>query len=147
MKKVLFATVLLAALSGCQATNGSSVDWQQGNQVEIMNSHIELKSAVWINKMPSMNEEDEIKVHLALTLNSPQVLAPELNIEKVVLRQEGNTWEVNEDEYEVRVHNDHAWEIAGKTFQDVDNKEMIDIAILASGQWIVETGVMIDTVY
>lgn len=148
MKKVLLATVLFTALSGCQTTNEAKVDWLQDNKVEVMNSHVQLSSAVWINKMPSVGEErDETKLNLALVLNSKQTLAPELKIEAVVLRQGDITWEISEEEYEIRVQSDHAWEIAGYTFQELDPNKAIDIAIQTNGQWIVEAGVMIDTVY
>lgn len=98
MKKVLFAATLITALSGCQMTNQSEADWKQDNKIEMMNAKIELNSAIWIDQMPTIGEDsDESKVNFALGLSSKQVIAPELNIERVELRQGDDSWEVTEE--------------------------------------------------
>ncbi|MBP3142743.1 membrane lipoprotein lipid attachment site-containing protein [Aliivibrio fischeri] len=148
MKKVLFAATLITALSGCQMTNKSEADWKQDNKIEMMNAKIELNSAIWIDQMPTIGEDsDESKVNFALGLSSKQVIAPELNIERVELRQGDDSWEVTEEEYEVRVQDNHNWEVAGQTFHTLDASKKVDIAIKASGEWIIETNVSVDTVY
>ncbi|MUK75614.1 hypothetical protein GNP84_01695 [Aliivibrio fischeri] len=148
MKKVLFAATLITALSGCQMTTQSEADWKQDNKIEMMNAKIELNSAVWVDQMPTIGEDsDESKVNFALGLSSKQVIAPELNIERVELRQGDDSWEVTEEEYEVRVQDNHNWEIAGQTFHTLDANKKVDIAIKASGEWVIETNVSVDTVY
>ncbi|MUK60469.1 membrane lipoprotein lipid attachment site-containing protein [Aliivibrio fischeri] len=148
MKKVLFAATLITALSGCQMTTQSEADWKQDNKIEMMNAKIELNSAIWVDQMPTIGEDsDESKVNFALGLSSKQVIAPELNIERVELRQGDDSWEVTEEEYEVRVQDNHNWEIAGQTFHTLDANKKVDIAIKASGEWVIETNVSVDTVY
>lgn len=148
MKKALFASVMMIALSGCQMTSQPQVDWSQDNQVEMMNAQIQLNSAVWVDRMPTIGDEkDESKVNFALTLTSKQVIAPELVINTVVVRQGTQSWEMAESEFEVRVHDNHTWEIAGQSFYDIDAAQPVDIAIEANNEWIVETEVQIDTVY
>jgi len=148
MKKVLLASVMVVALSGCQMTTEQKADWQQDNKIEMMNAQIQLDSAVWIDQMPTISEEtDESKVNFALTLTSEQVIAPELMIDKVILRQENSSWSLSDDEFEVRVHDNHTWEVTGQSFYDIDVTQVIDIAIEANNEWIVETDVQIDTVY
>ncbi|MDD9177992.1 MULTISPECIES: membrane lipoprotein lipid attachment site-containing protein [Aliivibrio] len=148
MKKVLFAATLITALSGCQMTNQSEADWKQDNKIEMMNAKIELNSAIWIDQMPTIGEKtDESKVNFALTLTSEQVIAPELMIDKVILRQGDNSWSLSDDEFEVRVHDNHTWEVTGQSFYNIDATQVIDIAIEANNEWIVETDVQVDTVY
>ncbi|GLR74684.1 hypothetical protein [Aliivibrio sifiae] len=148
MKKALFASVIMMALSSCQMTSLPQVDWQQDNKIEIMNTHIQLNSAVWIDQMPTIGtEEDESKLNVALTLTSKQVIAPELAIEKVVIRQGDDSWVLTDDEFEVRVHDNHTWEIAGQSFHNITADKLIDIAVQANDEWIIESDVQIDTVY
>ncbi|RYU67994.1 hypothetical protein ERW51_09800 [Aliivibrio finisterrensis] len=148
MKKVLLASVMVVALSGCQMTTEQQADWKQDNKIEMMNAQIQLSSAVWIDKMPTIGEEtDESKVNFALTLTSEQVIAPELMIDKVILRQGDNSWPLSDEEFEVRVHDNHTWEIAGQSFYDIDATQSVDIAIEANNEWVIETDVQIDTVY
>ncbi|MDD9155059.1 membrane lipoprotein lipid attachment site-containing protein [Aliivibrio sp. S4TY2] len=148
MKKVLLASVMAVALSGCQMTTDQQADWKQDNKIEMMNAQIQLDSAVWIDQMPTIGEEtDESKVNFALTLTSEQVIAPELMIDKVILRQGDNSWSLSDDEFEVRVHDNHTWEVAGQSFYNIDATQLIDIAIEANNEWIVETDVQVDTVY
>ncbi|OCH13097.1 MULTISPECIES: hypothetical protein [unclassified Aliivibrio] len=148
MKKVLFTSVMMMALSGCQMTSESTVDWQQDNKVEIMNTQIQLSSAVWIDQMPTIgSEEDESKFNVALTLSSKQVIAPELTIEKVVMRQGEESWVLTDDEFEVRVHDNHTWEIAGQSFHTLDSAKLLDIAVQVNDEWIIENNIQIDTVY
>ena len=113
-----------------------------------MNAQIQLSSAVWVDQMPTIGEErDESKVNFALTLTSKQVIAPELVIDKVIIRQGENSWSLAEDEFEVRVHDNHTWEVAGQSFYDIDATQSVDIAIEANNEWIIETDVQVDTVY
>ncbi|MCP3698496.1 MAG: hypothetical protein GY920_08075 [Aliivibrio sp.] len=148
MKKVLLASVMVVALLGCQMTTEQKADWKQDNKIEMMNAQIQLDSAVWIDQMPTIGEEtDESKVNFALTLTSEQVIAPELMIDKVILRQENNSWSLSDDEFEVRVHDNHTWEVTGQSFYEIDVTQVIDIAIEVNNEWIVETDVQIDTVY
>lgn len=148
MRKILLASVMMVALSGCQMTSQSQADWKQDNKIEVMNAQIQLNSAVWVDQMPTIGEErDESNVNFALTLTSKQVIAPELVIDKVIIRQGDNSWPLTEEEFEVRVHDNHTWEIAGQSFYDIDAAQPVDIAIEANNEWIVETEVQIDTVY
>ncbi|MGR6862354.1 hypothetical protein ACU5EH_19635 [Aliivibrio salmonicida] len=148
MKRALFASVMMIALSGCQMTSQSQADWSQDNQIEMMNAKIQLNSAVWVDQMPTIGDEkDESKVNFALTLTSKQVIAPELIINTVVLRQGEQSWEVAEDEFEVRVHDNHTWEVAGQSFYNIDPSQPVDIAIETNNEWIIEIDVQIDTVY
>ncbi|WP_254052657.1 membrane lipoprotein lipid attachment site-containing protein [Aliivibrio sp. EL58] len=148
MRKVLLASVMMVALSGCQMTSQPQADWKQDNKIEVMDAKIQLNSAVWVDQMPTIGEErDESKVNFALTLTSEQVIAPELVIDKVLLRQGDNSWPLSDEEFEVRVHDNHTWEIAGQSFYDIDAAQPVDIAIEANNEWIVETDVQIDTVY
>ena len=148
MKKVLLASVMVVALSGCQMTTEQQADWKQDNKIEMMNAKIELNSAIWIDQMPTIGEKtDESKVNFALTLTSEQVIAPELMIDKVILRQGDNSWSLSDDEFEVRVHDNHTWEVTGQSFYNIDATQVIDIAIEANNEWIVETDVQVDTVY
>ena len=148
MKKALFASAMMIALSGCQMTSQSQADWSQDSQIEMMNAQIQLNSAVWINRMPTIGDEkDESKVNFALTLTSKQVIAPELMISAVVLRQGDQSWSVADDEFEVRVHDNHTWEIAGQSFYEIDANQSVDIAIETNNEWIIERGIQIDTVY
>ena len=148
MRKILLASVMMVALSGCQMTSQPQVDWKKDNKIEVVDAQIQLNSAVWVDQMPTIGEErDESKVNFALTLTSEQVIAPELVIDKVLLRQGDNSWPLSDEEFEVRVHDNHTWEIAGQSFYNIDAEQPVDIAIEANNEWIVETDVQIDTVY
>lgn len=148
MRKILLASVMMVALSGCQMTSQPQIDWKQDNKIEVMNAQIQLNSAVWVDQMPTIGEvRDESNVHFALTLTSEQVIVPELVIDKVIIRQGDSSWPLTEDEFEVRVHDNHTWEIAGQSFYDIDATQPVDIAIEANNEWIIETDVQIDTVY
>ncbi|MGR6841417.1 hypothetical protein ACU5DF_21410 [Aliivibrio wodanis] len=129
-------------------TSQPQVDWKQDNKIEVVDAQIQLNSAVWVDQMPTIGEErDESKVNFALTLTSEQVIAPELVINTVVVRQGTQSWEMAESEFEVRVHDNHTWEIAGQSFYDIDVNKGIDIAIETNDEWIIETEIKIDTVY
>lgn len=148
MKRIMIVTAVIIGLAGCQMTSEDNIDWQQDNQVELMNSKIELNSAVWIDEMPSVgSEEDESKLNLALTLTSNQVIDPDIEIVEVVIRQGEESWVIDEEEYDVRVNNNHSWEIAAKSFHVLDASKPLDIAVQVNDEWIIQANVSVDTVY
>ncbi|MEZ8823599.1 hypothetical protein [Vibrio sp. 10N.261.55.A7] len=150
IKNIALASLSLALLGGCQSTN---VDWQQKNAVVIEQTTIELKSSLWVDKMPKIGEPStqEESIHAALSLESEDVLPAQLEVVSVAIKQGSDTWVVNSEDVDIRTHSENQWEIAFEWQVPVATDLPVDIAILMTNQghetWIVERNVTIDTVY
>jgi len=146
MKKIALACVL--ALAGCSTTN---VSWDQDNQIDVAQSTVNLKSNLWLNKMPTIGEEQEHNLHGALYLESSADLPADLTVKSVSLKQGDNTWLVDGEALELRTHSETQWEVAFVWQLDVDAEKVVDVAVEVEqgglSQWLVEKEVKVDSVY
>lgn len=146
MKKIALACVL--ALAGCSTTN---VSWDQDSQIEVAQSTVTLKSNLWLNKMPTIGEEQEHNLHGALYLESNSDLPADLTVKSVSLKQGENTWIVNGEALDLRTHSETQWEVAFVWQLDVDADLAVDVAVeveqAGQSQWLVENEVKVDSVY
>ncbi|MBW3697103.1 hypothetical protein EK599_15490 [Vibrio sp. T187] len=146
MKKI--ALVGLLALAGCTTT---AVSWQQDNQIEVAQSTVTLKSNLWLNKMPTIGEEQDKNLHGALYLEANNDLPADLAVKSVSIKQGDNTWMIDGDALELRTHNETQWEVAFVWQLAIDNTKTVDVALElehgGNAQWLVESAVNIDSVY
>ena len=146
MKKIALACVL--ALAGCSTTN---VSWDQDSQIEVAQSTVTLKSNLWLNKMPTIGEEQEHNLHGALYLESNSDLPADLTVKSVSLKQGENTWIVDGEALDLRTHSETQWEVAFVWQLDVDADLAVDVAVeveqAGQSQWLVENEVKVDSVY
>ncbi|WP_394248937.1 hypothetical protein [Vibrio profundi] len=146
MKKIALACVL--ALAGCSTTN---VSWDQDSQIEVSQSTVTLKSNLWLNKMPTIGEEQEHNLHGALYLESDSDLPADLTVKSVSLKQGENTWIVDGEALDLRTHSETQWEVAFVWQLDVDADLVVDVAVeveqAGQSQWLVENEVKVDSVY
>lgn len=150
IKNIALASLAVALLGGCQSTE---INWQQESAVMIEQTTIELKSSLWVDRMPKIGEAStqEESVHVALSLESDNELPPQLEVVNVAIKQGSDTWVINSEEVDIRTHSENQWELAFEWQIPVAIDTPVDIAILMSnhGQetWIVEHDVNIDVVY
>ncbi|MBL4828480.1 MAG: hypothetical protein JKY55_01085 [Aliivibrio sp.] len=86
MKKI-GAILFAIALSGCGSTidldssvaAASAVDWYSNSRAFIAGETVTLTSYVWVNKMPSP-DDDSVKAHATLRLSSSTFIAPETDV-------------------------------------------------------------------
>jgi hypothetical protein len=158
MKKI-GAILFAIALSGCGTAidmDGSVavntlVDWQSNSRAFIAGETVTLTSYVWINKMPSP-DDDSVKAHATLRLTSPSFIAPETDILQVVIRQGNKQWDLTEEEYELRADDSDSWEIAAAWNGELNHELPVDLAVEVSSidtesKWLVQEAVNVDEVF
>ena len=148
MKIRVICSLGLALLAGCSSPQ---VVWPQDNQTEVNNAQIQLKSNLWLNKMPTIGDMQESNLHGALYLQSSQPLPADLEVQSVSLRQDAEVWLVEADDLELRTHTENQWEVVFAWQFELDPSQTIDVAIMLKNgervEWLVEKSVVIDTVY
>ena len=82
MRTMALVSLGILLLAGCSS---EPVSWEQSNQVKIESNVVELKSNLWLNKMPTIGEVQDTNLHGALYLVSDTDLPAELDIESVTL--------------------------------------------------------------
>ncbi len=158
MKKI-GAILFAIALSGCGSTIdldssvavNSAVDWYSNSRAFIAGETVTLSSYVWVNKMPSP-DDDSVKSHATLRLSSPSLIAPETDVLQVVIRQGNKQWNLNKEEYELRIDNSESWEIAAAWNGELNHELPVDLAVEVSSidtesKWLVQEGVNVDEVF
>lgn len=148
MKKVALLSLGAALLVGCAT---QPVVWEQPNQITVEQATVELKSNLWINKMPTIGEVQESNLHGALYLESDKALPAELDVESISIKQGDESWVIDGDLVELRTHNQNQWEVAFVWQFAIDPEQPVDVALQLTinnqQDWLVEKNVKIDTVY
>ncbi|EGU43569.1 hypothetical protein VII00023_03993 [Vibrio ichthyoenteri ATCC 700023] len=148
MKRIAAISLGLALLAGCSAPQ---VGWDQDNQIVFNQAKIQLESNLWLNKMPTIGEMQEQALHGALVLETSSSLPADLDVESISLRQGEETWLIDGDLLELRSHSENQWEISFVWQFAFDPEQPIDVAVMLNSgdhvEWLVEKGVVIDTVY
>lgn len=148
MSKIALASLGALLLVGCAT---EPVAWEQSNQVTIENQTVELKSNLWLNKMPTIGEVQDSNLHGALYLESETDLPAELDIESVTLKQDEESWILDGDLLELRTHSENQWEVVFVTQLAFDADKPIDVALQLNVngklESLVEKQVKVDVVY
>lgn len=148
MKKMAVISLGFALLAGCSSPQ---VGWQQDNQIVINEAQVHLESNLWLNKMPTIGEMQEQALHGALVLTSSTTLPADLDVESISLRQGDETWLIDGDFLELRSHSENQWEVSFVWQFSFDPQQPVDVAVMLNNgadiEWLVEKGVVIDTVY
>jgi uncharacterized protein YcfL len=149
MKKIALVSLGAVLLAGC--AKDPAIEWQQSNQTVIAEATVALKSNLWLNKMPTIGQEQDNTIHGALYLESNAPLPAELDVDTVTVQQGEESWEVDGEQVELRTHSPNQWEVAFAWQFPVDVDKPVDVALKLdnNGQvaWLVEKMVKIDTVY
>lgn len=149
MNKLALVSLGAALLAGC--ANDPAIEWQQSNQAVVAEAKVTLKSNLWLNKMPTIGQEQDNTIHGALYLESDAALPAELGVDSVTLQQGGESWEIDAEQVELRTHNPSQWEVAFAWQFPIDADKPVDVALKLdnNGQvaWLIEKGVKIDSVY
>ena len=137
------------ALTGCNSL--PAINWQQDSQVNMHQVTIELKSHLWLNAMPVIDDPHPSRVHGSLTLESLQTLPAVLTVASLVIKQSHNKWSVPENRLELRSHNQHQWEVVVDFPENINVTAPVDIALRLDHahqqSWLVEKQVQIEQVY
>ncbi|WGV99805.1 hypothetical protein QF117_18055 [Vibrio sp. YMD68] len=150
MKKITLISLTLILLGGCQNTE---VNWQESSTTVVSQTQIELKSSLWVDRMPTIGEtsQSEENLHAAIYIESQDELPAELDINRVSIKQGGEEWLISSEEFDIRTHNSKQWEIAFVWQLPVNPALPVDVALQLSSdgqeQWLVERDVNIDMVY
>ena len=148
MKKLAVLSLGVALMVGCTT---QQIGWEQGNQIEIADTTVELKSNLWINKMPTIGSVKDSTLHGALYLESDKALPAELDVESVTIQQGDQSWIIEGDLLEMRTHNQNQWEVVFVWQIPVNIEQPVDIALQIKRDdnvdWLVEKNVKVDTVY
>lgn len=148
MKKFAAISLGIALLTGCSSPQ---VGWEQDNQIMVAQNSVELKSNLWLNKMPTIGEVQDQTLHGALYLESNAALPAELMVQSIAIRQGGEEWLIDGDLLELRTHSENQWEIAFVWQFSVDPEQPVDVAVMLNNgeheEWLVEKSVVIDQVY
>ncbi|MDA0127219.1 hypothetical protein OH458_03930 [Vibrio sp. MarTm2] len=148
MKKFALLSLSAALLAGCA---NEPVVWEQTNTIEVAQTSIALKSNLWVNKMPTIGSVQDSTLHGALYLESDKVLPAQLVVESLSIKQGDESWQIDGDLLDLRTHNQNQWELAFVWQFELDAEKPVDVALQVrvddKTEWLVETGVVIDTVY
>ncbi|MGC9401567.1 hypothetical protein [Vibrio genomosp. F10] len=150
MKKIALISLALTVLGGCQNTE---VNWQESSTTVVAQTQIELKSSLWVDRMPTIGEssQSEENLHAAIYIESQGELPAELDINRVSIKQGGEEWLISSEEFDIRTHNSNQWEIAFVWQLPVNPGLPVDVALQLSSdgqeQWLVERDVNIDMVH
>ncbi|WP_260260848.1 hypothetical protein [Vibrio intestinalis] len=148
MKKFAAISLGIALLAGCSSPQ---VGWEQDNQIMVAQNSVELKSNLWLNKMPTIGEVQDQTLHGALYLESNAALPAELMVQSIAIRQGDEEWLIDGDLLELRTHSENHWEIAFVWQFSVDPDQPVDVAVMLNNgeheEWLVEKSVAIDQVY
>ncbi|NAW55924.1 MULTISPECIES: hypothetical protein [unclassified Vibrio] len=148
MKKLAVACLTSVLLWGCSV---HPVAWEQSNVATIANIAVSLKSTLWLNKMPTVEEETDQVLHGALYLSSDQSMPADLDAEALIIKQGDNTWQIDAKQLEVRTQSENRWEVVFAEPVGVNDRARVDVALrLSEGaktQWLIEKNVKIDVVY
>jgi hypothetical protein len=149
IKNIALASLTVALLGGCQNTE---INWEPKRAVTIEQTTIELKSSLWIDKMPSIGEPStqEESVHVALSLESIEELPAQLDVASIAIKQGSDTWIIESEEVEIRTHSKNHWELAFVWQLPVSTDQPVNIAVQMENQgqeiWLVDLDVAIDVV-
>tara|TARA_Y100001956_G_scaffold82895_1_gene106559 strand:+ start:5736 stop:6182 length:447 start_codon:yes stop_codon:yes gene_type:complete len=148
MKKLALLSLGAALMVGCVS---EPMVWEQTNTTQIAQSTIELKSNLWVNKMPTIGAVQDSTLHGALYLESDKVLPAQLDIESISIKQDDEIWTIDGDLLDLRTHNESQWEVAFVWQFELNPERPVDVAVQMNVdnklQWLVEKNVKIDTVY
>ena len=148
MKIRVICSLSLALLAGCSSPQ---IAWQQDNQIVVNNAKIQLESNLWLNKMPTIGDMQEQALHGALYIETNETLPADLEIKSVSLRQGDETWWLDGNLLDLRSHSESQWEVAFVWQFTFDPEQPVDVAVMLNNddqvKWLVEKGVVIDTVY
>ncbi|MDW3124152.1 hypothetical protein R8N68_24315, partial [Vibrio sp. 1974] len=98
MKKLAPIALLIASLVGCSSV--PQVNWQQGSQITMNQVNVELKSNLWVNLMPAIEEEpvqdvQELSIQGALYLEGDKQLPANLTAEALIIKQGNAEWVID----------------------------------------------------
>lgn len=148
MKKFALLSLGAALVTGCAS---EPTVWEQTHTTQVAQPIIELKSNLWVNKMPTIGEVQDRTLHGALYLESDKVLPAQLGIEAISIKQGDEVWEIDGDLLELRTHSESQWEVVFVWQFAIDPANPVDVAVQMNMdnklQWLVEKNVSIDTVY
>ncbi|WP_165312197.1 hypothetical protein [Vibrio ziniensis] len=153
MKKLALALfVLMITACTSPSSNLSKINWTQGNLAALSDTAVQLKSNLWIDKMPKVDGTTENQsLNGTLMLDTSGELSAELVVQMVVIKQKDNTWIVQGDETELRTLSENLWEVVFTTEIPVDVEKRVHVALELSDKngdvWLVERNVAIDKVY
>ncbi|MFA0084231.1 hypothetical protein BCU70_07830 [Vibrio sp. 10N.286.49.C2] len=156
MKKTITTIALAIVLGGCSSSSVMDNDmWIAKDTAMVEQQAISLSANLWIDMMPKIGETQplmkEQMLHGALNLSTESQLPADMDAVKVVLRQDGETWTLDSEDFELRNHSEEQWEIAFKWQLAFNNSKPMDVAVLLVNSdkeiWLTNQQVMVDTVY
>ncbi|HCH5333295.1 TPA: hypothetical protein N2934_003510 [Vibrio parahaemolyticus] len=154
MKKLAPVALLIASLVGCSSV--PRVNWQQGSQITMNQVNVELKSNLWVNLMPAIEEEpvqdvQELSIQGALYLEGDKQLPANLTAEALIVKQGTTEWMIDGGDLETRTHSENQWEVTFTWQVEADTDKSVDLALLLDDagkqRWLVEKHVKINKVY
>lgn len=155
MQKLILALLVLvmtACTSQTSTQTAADINWTQGNLAALSDTAIQLKSNLWTDKMPKIDQAaDSQPLNGTLMLDTSGELSAELVVEMVVIKQKDHTWIVQGEETELRTLSENLWEVVFSTEVAVDVEKRVHVALGLSDSngdvWLVERNVAIDKVY
>ncbi|CAM4253522.1 hypothetical protein [Vibrio agarivorans] len=148
MKKAIALAVASAALFGCQSVSNNDAS---SAQEAAYNQSIDLKSALWFNKMPTIDDAPEMNLHGSLVLEQSEGFSAELDITRVELHQAKETYLIDQQQFELRSHSENQWEAAFALPIELDENKTVDVVVYFTEEgkqsFVAEKGVAIEVVY
>ncbi|MDF2153343.1 hypothetical protein [Vibrio sp. CAU 1672] len=149
MKKLALVALSMVLLAGCSANQ--DVTWQTGSQMTLSQVTVELKSNLWLNLMPTVEEGENKTLHGALYLHGNKELPATLTVDAIMLKQNDQQWLIDTALLDLRTHSENQWEVAFTWPLELDTERPVDIAVLLEDGrqqvWLVEKAVTIDKLY
>ncbi|GAD80703.1 hypothetical protein [Vibrio ezurae] len=144
---LLSSTLLFGCASICHAP------WDTASTTSIVEqTKVTLDANMWGNKMPTIGEEPSFPLHGSLVLNSEKMIPADLSVSAVWVRYAGETFLIDEDDFDVEAINEKQWKLSFKQDQRFNDKVTVaDVAVELKGEsqavWLVDKAVNVDAVY
>lgn len=158
MKKMsVIALGCAALLSGCMAPPPAEVipdpllpTWNQSAEQLVehdgQSAVVKLESALWIDLMPRIGDEESPKLKGSLVLSSIDEIPAGVEVQSLLFAFNGATWQIND--FELEAISPSIWKIRVNANVDAMDVETMDVAVeLSNEQWLVERTVKVDKVY
>ncbi|GEM74196.1 hypothetical protein [Vibrio sagamiensis] len=147
---ILFLKVfLILLLTGCHFS--PALNWHQGNQITLNKTRIELDSHLWVNLVPIMEKQKNNYLYGSLYFSADKPLPADVMVEAVIIKQGREEWKIQQDTIELRIHDQHYWEVVFAQKVDADMNRRFEVALLlqklGKTAWLVERGVKVEKVY
>ncbi|UUM31071.1 hypothetical protein [Vibrio japonicus] len=107
--RLLVGVLSIGLLGGCSSDQAAE---GRNPQSVVESTQSTLSSHLWINMMPTIGELQDTQLHGSLYIESTQVLPVDMDVQSVLIRQDGRSWMIHGEYLDLRTHSPNQWEVA-----------------------------------